>query len=662
LGMFYVEPQVPTTVEGTISEAMQDYKWEDDKRPQIKLCTLTLKFPTFIDRLPQISGTKVTVTTDAIEDEYVFTSWAVEGIAAEDTEQTETTITFTMPDQDVTVTANYYKRAEYVITYDANGGTGGPVIQRKLEGIDIELTKSIPSRKDFECIGWSTSNTATVAEFTPGATFTVNDNVTLYAVWKSTVPMLAEGETWFTNNNTAGIEKSSITSIALVDSYETPATYEATWDASAGNAGTVTVWVESNGNGTNRLTLAGNGTGNIIANANSTKAFKDFTNVTAITGLSLLDTSSTTSMSNLFYGCGKLESVDVSGFNTSNVVYMNNMFYGCSSLTSINISNFDTRNVTYMSYMFQDCTNLTDLNLTGLNTSSVQFMQCMFMNCSSLESLDLSGFNTSSLTNTHSMFYDCSSLTSVNLSSFTTGNVTHMYQMFRNCSNLESLVLSNFDTTNVQNMKYMFYGCSKLNSLDLSNFVTSNVTQMNYMFSFCSSLTSLNISNFNTSNVTTMHSMFYDCSSLTELNVSHFNTSNVTEMTTMFGLCGGLTSLNVTNFNTSKVTDMAYMFANCTGLTSLDLSSFNTSAIKSNGVRLADDGHEIYYGLARFARGCTSLTEIILGDNFGQEGYIPAPGYDLGMFYVEPGVVTTVTGANQVMQNYVWTTDNRTLI
>ena len=47
-----------------------------------------------------------------------------------------------------------------------------------------------------------------------------------------------------------------------------------------------------------------------------------------------IDTSSVTSMNQMFNGCGALTSLDLSGFNTSNVTDMNYMFDGCSALTS----------------------------------------------------------------------------------------------------------------------------------------------------------------------------------------------------------------------------------------------------------------------------------------------------------------------------------------
>ena len=192
--------------------------------------------------------------------------------------------------------------------------------------------------------------------------------------------------------------------------------------------------------------------------------------------------------SDMFYNCGELTSIDLSGWNTSNVTDMNYMFYACSSLTFLDLSGWNTSNVTNMNSMFGNCKNLTTLDVSHFNTSNVTIMWNMFCSCSSLTSLDLSGWNTS--------------------------NVTIMDNMFGGCSSLTTLDLSGWNTSLVTNMESMFSGCSSLTTLDLSHFNTSNVTTMQHMFSGCSSLTTLDLSHFNTSNVTDMGVMFYGCSSL----------------------------------------------------------------------------------------------------------------------------------------------------
>jgi surface protein len=254
-------------------------------------------------------------------------------------------------------------------------------------------------------------------------------------------------------------------------------------------------------------------------------------------------------------------------------------FSNCTQLTEIeNIENLKTNKVTNMDSMFFGCLKLNNLDVSNFDTSKVTDMDFMFFYCTNLTSLDLSNFNTSNITFMNSLFYNCSALTSLDLSNFDTSNVTAMKGMFYNCSELTELNLKSFNTSNVTDMRYIFYGCTKLKEIKVSaNFQTKNVTNMDYMFYNCEGLTSLDVSNFDTKNVTSMEAMFYGCK-LTSLDLSKFNTSNVTTMKGMFYDCSKLTSLDLTSFDTSKVTDMSYMFCWCTNLEKIQVSNTWTTA------------------------------------------------------------------------------------
>ena len=103
------------------------------------------------------------------------------------------------------------------------------------------------------------------------------------------------------------------------------------------------------------------------------------------------------------------------GSNTSNVTSMSNMFYNCSGLTSLDVSSFDTSNVTRMSRMFEDCSGLTSLDVSSFDTSNVIYMSSMFSGCSGLTSLDLSRWNTSKVTDMNNMFKSCSKLKTIKM-------------------------------------------------------------------------------------------------------------------------------------------------------------------------------------------------------------------------------------------------------
>lgn len=72
---------------------------------------------------------------------------------------------------------------EYSIVYDSNGGTSAPASQSKTHGTDITITSSKPSRAGYIFLGWSTDAYGDV-EYAPGAAYTDNASIILYAVWE----------------------------------------------------------------------------------------------------------------------------------------------------------------------------------------------------------------------------------------------------------------------------------------------------------------------------------------------------------------------------------------------------------------------------------------------------------------------------------------------
>ena len=286
--------------------------------------------------------------------------------------------------------------------------------------------------------------------------------------------------------------------------------------------------------------------------------FKDLTKLETITGLEYLNTAKVTDMSEMFYRCSKLTSLDVTKFNTANVTNMGYMFYNCSSLTSLDVTHFNTAKVTGMNGMFYSCSSLTSLDVTHFNTAKVTDMSYMFSGCSSLTSLDVTHFNTENVTNMNSMFSGCSKLTSLDVSKFNTVNVKNMSRMFSGCDALTSLDVTNFNTEKVTYMRYMFSGCSKLTSLDVTNFNTANVTNMSFMFSNCSALTSLYLTNFNTEKVTEMIRMFSACQALTTIYASSkFVTTLVSNSGDMFDNCKKLKG-EVVVWTKDNATDKTY--------------------------------------------------------------------------------------------------------
>ena len=90
-------------------------------------------------------------------------------------------------------------------------------------------------------------------------------------------------------------------------------------------------------------------------------------------------------MIDMFRGCIKLKSLDLSNFDVSSIIEMPNMFINCWALTFLDLSNFDTSKATNMGHMFTNCKSLTSLNISHFNTSILQYTDNMFNGCESLK-------------------------------------------------------------------------------------------------------------------------------------------------------------------------------------------------------------------------------------------------------------------------------------
>ncbi len=222
---------------------------------------------------------------------------------------------------------------------------------------------------------------------------------------------------------------------------------------------------------TTAYTLYIQGDTGVIANTNSSNIFAYFNNLKEVKNFQYLDTSNVTIMSDMFYNCLNLTTLDVSNFDTSKAIDMSSMFYNCSNLTTIDVSNFDTSNVISINFMFASCSSLKELNV----------------------------------------------------SNFITDKITDMSHMFEYCSQLTSLDVSNFNTSNVKDMSCMFHGSKNLIKLDLSNFRTPNLTSMLWMFARCDNLAEINISNFDVSNVTTLGGLFAESPNIAKVDISNWN-------------------------------------------------------------------------------------------------------------------------------------------
>lgn len=178
-------------------------------------------------------------------------------------------------------------------------------------------------------------------------------------------------------------------------------------------------------------------------------------------------------------------------WDMSNVVYIDYVFYGCGRLTSLNLNKWNTSKFFALSHLFSDCRSLVNLQLSNWDVSNVQTFNATFNECTKLEVLDLSGWVTSSAKRFPQMFEGCSKLKKImGIEKFITtaldtyapifdpitGEVYSegqqaFQEMFRNCGELEELDLSSFRNPYgvVEGYIWMFANCTKLKTIYVSD-------------------------------------------------------------------------------------------------------------------------------------------------------------------------------------------------
>jgi len=99
----------------------------------------------------------------------------------------------------------------YIITYNANGGTGAPASQYKEPGEALSISAKEPTRSGYVFAGWTTDTVKIGNGYVePGSKYTTDANLDLYAIW------LKNSRTYYVSDNGYG---DGLTSGSPLNSY-----------------------------------------------------------------------------------------------------------------------------------------------------------------------------------------------------------------------------------------------------------------------------------------------------------------------------------------------------------------------------------------------------------------------------------------------------------
>ena len=233
----------------------------------------------------------------------------------------------------------------YTVIFDANGGTGAPSSQYRMEGEALTLSSVIPTKSftiTFDATGgsvssasktlnceffyWDSSLNGTGVNYRPGRQYTSDLDIILYATWKN--PTLGElprptpaqpnnrFEDWYTEPN--GGEVVTESTIVTGDM-----TLYAHWEVPSGKCGPNLSWFYNKYTG--NMTITGSGEMDHWISINKVPWYQfagQITNLSLPTGLTKIGQYA-------FYGCSSLQNVTIPDTVTSIEKYA---FQNCSSL------------------------------------------------------------------------------------------------------------------------------------------------------------------------------------------------------------------------------------------------------------------------------------------------------------------------------------------
>ena len=335
-----------------------------------------------------------------------------------------------------------------------------------------------------------------------------------------------------------------------------------------------------------------------FADARPISCYQWFKNFIYVEGLEYLNTSEVRRFDEMFSGCSKLQSLDLSNFTFSQLPGggyppTTDMLKGCTSLTALRISSSavnalganaseDIGTPENPCVLFYP----KGVTITKTETGSGWFKWKggYFTDTYAYVLLSTDG---KKLT----FYYD-------NKANQRTGTTVLVNELMTKLGEAKASIQSVVFNQNFANYQPVlcygwFLGMTNLTSITGMEYLnTSEVTDMGAMFAYCTKLTNIDLSHFDTSNLKHMDNMFMGCSSLTSIDLSHFDTSKVENYGYMFLECSGLTSIDLSNFTFRSSSYMFYthaMFAGCDNLTKL--------TVPASAVNMRDntfDGTDFY--------------------------------------------------------------------
>ncbi len=247
------------------------------------------------------------------------------------------------------------------------------------------------------------------------------------------------------------------------------------------------------------------------------KLFDQCHKLSSIGGLADLDTSKSTSMRNMFFQCESLGEVVLPNFNYDKVTDMIKMFKG-AHFKEIDFSNRSFDKTTQAYGLFRDAEiktlklngcDMSHVVYTGINTGENNHKDPMFMGAT-INTINFEGWkiNIGDGSYMFSDFVTTSELVFDKNTQKMTSSVSKTNNMFANC-NAKKIELEGYDLSGVTNSSYMFQS-ARTDNLSLKNTIMSHANNNAQFMFYAAVVKNIDLSGFDISGVSNAKYMFKD--------------------------------------------------------------------------------------------------------------------------------------------------------
>ena len=499
------------------------------------------------------------------------------------------------------------------LTYDANGGTGAPSPEYKVDGTSIQISNTTPTKEGYLFKEWNTISAGTGTSYLPGATYSSDNSLTLYAIYRSEDEIdgpndatVYEGQTakftvtgakagskykWYQVRNSVTTEVSQMYKSNIEGKANATASATITLNTTVSGKISFDYKVSSEAN-YDKFTVKVNSTtvASAISGAGNWISYGPTTYIPTNGKITITLTYTKDGSLDKNDDCGYIRNIkfvtdanpdgDVDGIITYTSATFG--FTGADgSKATLKIPNTTISMSGNQYYCVVTDTN-GEVQTSRSGTLTVNEDTRPTLMTREHKFLTASGVETESYVNAATRIWYAIGARRAGKEQYTSEKIRTIQILDTNVTSDPTSYVATWDASASKNGTINVYLKTSTEDSTLYDMYICaaggiKATDATWLFGAYENCISINgMELVDIGSATIANALFMNNKKMKYVNVSDLNTSNLKDMTHMFRTCESLEYVDVSNFDTSSATDTSWMFAEARKLKNVDVSSFDT--------------------------------------------------------------------------------------